>query len=210
MLQPVGVGALSKFGVNISGAVEEVSWTLYDYLTYAAAGQTELRFFQTPNGQGTKTLADTNMTLAGQIPSGQNFLVMAIALDFYGGENPERNTAAADVGDYLNDNWVVSKGGYLEFQIGSKLYKQEGPLGAFPTPYRLAGQGAAASTVAATSYVQDYAAMSGQLHAIIPTLITSNQNFSVSLKWPTAVALTSGSAGRIGARLIGRLFRNAQ
>lgn len=187
-IKPLGVQALSQFGVNLSGAVEELSWTLYDYNTYAAAGQTSLAFFNTPVGGGTKTFADTNMTLAGQIPAGQNFLVEAIGVDLWPSDSPEVATAT---GTFISDQYAIMRSGILEFIIGSKTYKSEGPLERFPSKTRLAGFSSAATTTAATNIITDYAKSAGALHEIIPVLLTSNQNFSVTLRWPTAVATPS-------------------
>ncbi|MGZ7265373.1 hypothetical protein ACXWP3_09695, partial [Streptococcus pyogenes] len=55
---------LSKYSVNRPGW-EAIKQSLYDYQAYAAAGQTNLTFFALPVGQSSKTLSDTNMTLAG-------------------------------------------------------------------------------------------------------------------------------------------------
>lgn len=50
---------------------------LYDTVTLTT-GQTKLDFFSVPVGQNGKTLADTNLSLPGQLPRGQAFEVHAI------------------------------------------------------------------------------------------------------------------------------------
>jgi hypothetical protein len=208
MMQPIGIQATQKYDVNLPNQVEELSWTYYHYQMYAAAGQTSLTFFNA--APGTLSVQDYNLELAGQIPAGKKFVVQGLAVDFQPSENPVESTGVAPAHNFTNDTWAVAKNGYLKFTVGSKDYVGEGPLGNFPCTYRLAGQAAAATTVAATSFTNDYAAMSGQPHWIIPVVLTSSQNFKVELTWATAIALPSSAAGRIGVRLYGRLFRNAQ
>ena len=76
---------LKQFAVTKPGQIEATAQSLYDFQTYAAAGQTSLQFFQTPKGQGGKTAADTNLEQAGQLPAGKNFLVTSIEVKFYPG-----------------------------------------------------------------------------------------------------------------------------
>lgn len=204
---------LTKYSVNRGGQYEVIGSALYDYGVYAAAGQTELNFFQTPQGQGSKTLADTNMEAAGSLPAPKNFLVTSLEINFWPGAAP--STFGAQVAaTYLNDVWALAKSGYLEFYIGSKNYIQEGPLGVFPAANGLVVAAAAAdqTTIAAASQtVIDYANMGGKPYILpSPIALVSNQNFRVSLKWPTAVALPSNVAARIGVRLRGYLYRLSQ
>lgn len=201
---------LSQYAVNIPGKVEQVAWSLFDYTTYAAAGQTQLQFFQNPVGQGGKTFVDTNMVAAGQVPSGQNFVVQSVHIEFFPGENPEHVSGVAETNDFTNDTYAVMKSGLLTFTIGSKPYLNEGPIGNFPPTFRMAGHVAYATTVAAQQNAIDYSSMAGEKHDIIPLLLTSNQNFLVTLNWPAVVALPSAVAARIGVRLKGILLRNAQ
>lgn len=203
-----GIDALAKYAVNRSGAVEELSWSFYDFTTYAAAGQTQLSFFQTPSGSGGKTDGDTNMTLAGQIPAGQQFLVDRVSVEVKPTANPE---LAAAPGNFINDNYAaLASSSFLIFNIGSKEYIHEGPLYRFPPVQRFAGASAAATTVAATTVIHDYFVATGEPFDIVPVTLTSNQNFKVTLNWPTAVATPSTATMRIGVRLHGRLYRNAQ
>lgn len=198
----MGREALKKYAVNLADDIVELSWSLYDFTTYNSAGQTVLSFFQNPIGSTGKTLVDTNMDLAGQIPKGQQFLVENICAEFTPGDAIEGGSLTA----YNDDVKVVANNGALKFSIGSTLLKNEAPLGSFPQQYRQVGY---AATGLAAGHVA-YSVNVGMIHSIVPVLITSNQNFLVSFNWPTAVALPSGTDGRIGVRLGGRLFRNAQ
>lgn len=207
------IADLEKFSVNRGGQYEVIGGALYDFSSYAIAGQTELNFFQTPQGQGGKTLADTNMEAAGTLPAPKNFLVTALEVNFWPGVKPAEYGAQAQA-DYLNDVWTVAKSGYLEFFIGSKNYVQEGPIGVFPALNGLVVSAALSDASTAGAAMQSriaYANMGGKPYALpSPVALVSNQNFRVSLKWPTAVALPSGVAGRIGVRLRGYLYRLSQ
>lgn len=200
--KPLGTNALKNFSVNLQDNVEEIAWSLYDFSAYQAAGQTVLTFFQSPVGAAGKTLQDTNMDTAGQIPKGQNFLTEAICVEFFSGAT----ISGAALNAYADDVKEVMESGILDFRVGSKSYKTESPLGVFPPQYRQVGY--AATGLAAGNI--GYASNAGLMHSIIPVRLTSNQNFSVTLSWPAAVALPSAVDGRIGVRLMGRLFRNAQ
>jgi hypothetical protein len=200
---------LQNYAVNRSGQFEVIGSALYDYTTYAAAGQTELNFFQTAN----KSLADSNMEAAGALPAPKQFLVTALEVNFWPGVQPSV-FGAQSAAQYLNDVAAVAKSGYLEFFIGSKNYIQEAPLGVFPAMNGLVVQAAISdqTTLAAASQTMiDYANLGGKPYVLpSPFTLVSNQNFKVSMKWPTAVALPSGVAARIGVRLRGYMYRLSQ
>lgn len=70
--------ALDKVGVGTYGLEgERLDWTYYDTATLAVATTTH-RLFTNPLGAGGKTLDQTNLTQAGQIPQGQQLQVKAI------------------------------------------------------------------------------------------------------------------------------------
>lgn len=207
------IADLSNYAVNRSGQYEVIGSSLYDFTSYAAAGQTELNFFQTPQGQGGKTLADTNMEAAGSLPAPKNFLVTSLEINFWPGVNPGLFGAQV-AAQYLNDVWTLAKSGYLEFYIGSKNYIQEGPLGVFPANNGLVVAAAVADqtpAAAASQTMVDYANLGGKPYILpSPIALVSNQNFRVSMKWPTAVALPSTTNARIGVRLRGYMYRLSQ
>lgn len=205
---------LAQYNVNRPDQVEVVKASLYDTLAYAQAGQTQLQFFQTPKGQGGKTLADTNMTLAGSLASPQSFLIKTIELYFYPSETPG-NLSADDTPiapTFLNDVWKFYKpGGWLELFIGSKAYLDEAPLQKFPPSNGLSGFGFSsdASSGAATSVMANYASAGGPVYEVDPPiLLVPTQNFVVTLNWPTAVALSA--AGTVVCQMGGYLYRNSQ
>lgn len=201
---------LDKFNVNRAGQVEGIRQSLYDFQTYAQAGQTGLTFYQVPIGQNGKTKADTNMEVAGSLPAPKRFLVESIEVHFYPG-NPISATGAI-VAENWNDVYDVSKSGWLDFFIGSKSYLTEAPIGRFAQSTGLQGTGAVTdATTAAASRVTviDYARFGGMPYLMQPPiLLVPTQNFNVSLNWPVAVQIAV--AARIGIVMKGILYRNSQ
>jgi hypothetical protein len=105
-MRPIpSLAELAQYNVNRPNQVEAIRSSLYDTQAYAAAGQTQLQFFQVPKGQSSKTFADTNMTSAGQLASPQSFLIETVELYFIPGVLPgvvgTANTASAT--NFMND-----------------------------------------------------------------------------------------------------------
>jgi hypothetical protein len=209
---------LSKYSVNRPGW-EAIKQSLYDYQVYAAAGQAQLTFFALPVGQGSKTQSDTNMTLAGQLPKNQEFLIQSIEVFF----TPTTPTVAAQmpaafgaqaIAQIINDSFIVGRAGNLNLTIGSKPYLQEAPLGRFPQKAAFSVDGALADVTTAGAALQSRLAFGqwrGRPYLLdpAPLLLPENQNFSVSLNWPEGLqAITS--PGRIGVILDGILYRRSQ
>lgn len=211
---------LGNYNVNRPGW-EAIRQSLYDFTTYAAAGQTQLTFFALPVGQGGKTLSDTNMTLAGQLPANQEFLVNSIEI-FFRTNTPAPSASTLDavvaapvLATQINDSYLVSRTGNLTLVIGSKPYLQEAPLGRFPpkTHFEVDVALALATTVAADS-IESRIAVSrwvGRPYLLSPAdlRLVSTQNFSITLNWPEGVQAIANSA-RIGVILDGILYRRSQ
>lgn len=201
------------YSVNQRGQREIVWQSLYDYIAYAQAGQTSLTFYQNPIGQSNKTRADTNMTLAGQLPKPQDFVCVACEVDFYPGAVPGRAGVDTDalVATQWNDTYAVAKSGWMEFKVGEKRQINDGPIGKFPPVHRLSGASAISDTTSAAATggaILDYACMSGQLYSVLPFAIPHGQNFECVMYWPTAVAVSA--AARIGVNAWGYLWRAVQ
>jgi hypothetical protein len=214
-MQPIpSLAQLQQYNVNRPDAVEAVRASLYDTLAYAQAGQTQLKFFQTPKGQGGKTDADTNMTFAGALASPQSFLIQTIELYFFPGMAPgvldAANTPIAPT--FSNDVYNFYKpGAWLELFIGSKAYLDEAPLMKFPPRCGLGGFASNQSNAStSTSSVQlNYASAGGPVYEVDPPiLLVPTQNFAVSLNWPAAVGISA--AGSVMCNLGGILYRNSQ
>ena len=211
---PPTVSALRKFDVNRRGEVEAVRQSLYDFQTYASAGQTELIFFQVPQGQGGKTIDDTNMEIAGSLPRPKEQLVESIEVYFYPGVDIGQFGTQAE-SEWSNDVQAVAESGNLDFFIGSKSYLTEAPIGRFPPKVRLYAESAyadgGANAVTNQQIRYDYSAMAGRPYFMDPEIrLIHTQNFAVRLRWNTAVALPSGQDARIGVVLDGVLYRLSQ
>ncbi len=227
-----------RYSVNRAGSAEGVRQTLYDFQLYPTAGATSFSFFQLPQGQGISTaqgnaanpkgLADTNMESAGQLPSPKMFLATSIEVVFFPGSVATANTYTPQVVNSfiavptaaqapialgaLNDLNAVLQGGFLNFFIGSKSYLTEAQLVRFPPKTCLSADLAVASNSATTGAIG--AAMGKAVgrpyYLDPPVLLPPNQNFNVSLNFPSVVATPSGFNARVGVILDGFLYRNSQ
>ena len=186
--------------VNIPGKVECIWQPLYDSATYAAAGAASTLFFQTPLGQAGKTLQNTNMELAGQLPKGQNFLLTGIQVELLPGVAPE----AAAITNFSNDVYQFYKSGALVLRIGAKDFVRQGNLMKFAPVNRLAGQGGTGIAAHQVMYMQ----AAGREFSVADLMLESNQNFSIEVQ--SGAALTSGTAANIMVTLNGFIYRNAQ
>jgi hypothetical protein len=206
---PLSLAALAAYNPNRPDATEAIWQPFYDFTSYAAAGQTSLAFFQTPNGSGGKTYADTNMTLAGQFPAPTAFLCTAVMIAFFPGGLPSATGTQGAISAYWNDSVEVANGGWLELSIGSKVYLRDAPIGKFAPNFTVNGVfgGMGSSTAGVISSV-GFARAAGRYYEITPFLIPQSQNFSVQLFWPTVVDVVA--TGRIGCILDGFYYRQSQ
>jgi len=149
---------------------------LYDKLTVATSGTTELDFFQTPKGQGGKTDADTNLTTAGQVPGGQAYHVQGIRLI------PDPMAAVADVQECLRN-------GHLELNVNGRTLFQT------PLENTASGRGIVAALDGSASAVG--VAANGLPHADNLTRLGNGielgggEQFNVSLKYKAAPTPTA-------------------
>ncbi len=211
--------------VTAVGNISDVIYSpTYDSNTYVGTtGHLSLNFFALPLGQGTtsapgasgtKTLADTNLTSAGQFTKGNDYFMTGQEILFYPGELPGVVESQTVTGNFVNDVWTVGKSGVLTLTIGSnRTYLQDGPLAMFPPLTRFSVDAALASggnTATVGLNEISYACFSGQPYTITPVYIEATQGFQEQITWPAAVALPSGNNARIISRLQGYLIRNAQ
>lgn len=208
---------LRNFNVNLN-QFEALRQSLYDEATYPAAGTLLLNFFTTPQGQGVaalgggvKTASDTNMTLAGQIPTNQYFLIQEIEVLF----SPIQDATAADLPSGtaatalgVNDAYIFYRSGNLNLNIGSKSYLLEAPLVKFPPRSNFY-----VTALAQAAGSGGYGVPWGNPYIIKPAnlLLISNQNFSLQLAWPEGLqALPSTKAAIVRVTLNGFMYRAAQ
>lgn len=209
---PPNVQALQDYNVNRAGQVEVIWQPLYHYQAYAMAGATQLTFFQVPVGSAGTTYADTNMTVGGMLPRPQEFLITGIQVYFKPGGAVNRSAlAAATVLENWNDiNDIIFGNSFLKLFIGSKDYLTDGPLGKFPPVFGIGGAAAYMGTTTAdmNGRATDYAKAVGRYYSVTPVKIPANQNFNVSLNFPTAIG--AAAAGTVGVILDGFLYRLSQ
>jgi len=215
--QVPNIAQLATFQVTLPG-YEAITQSLYDRLTYAAAGQTQLGFFATPNGQGGKTLSDTNMQLAGQLAANNQFLIQSVELRFV----PTTPTVAAAmpaafgagaVAVQVNDSYIFYRAGNLVLNIGNKVYLQEAPLGKFPSKAYFTVNAAVADATTAAANLQSriaYGHSDGRPYLLkAPLLLEQNQSFGVTLNWPEGVQAISNPA-QVQCVLDGIFYRKSQ
>lgn len=196
--------ARQNFRSTVPGLDESIWEPLYHYQTYPAAGTTVLTFFQTPMGQNGATYATTNMTAAGQMSAGQEFVVTGIGIDLL--LDPDSLYATAP-DQYAKDFYSVMREGYLKLFVGSKDYLIQGPLATFPVTHKI-DLAITPSTGATTAVGSSYATTGGQAFQIVPVTLAQNQNFSVTLHFDSPVAISADA--RIGVKLYGYKYRSAQ
>lgn len=222
-MQPLipNMAQLSRYEVNNPNQYEAVRQPLYDFQTYASAGQVQLNFFQVQIGSAGKTIDDTNMELAGTLPRPKHFLVEIMEIHFYPGVNPVTQAAGTvllSAPNYTNDVLDALKLGSVDFFIGSKSYLKQASLMRFPPSARLAAEfgvtaqmGQAAAANLTLQITAEYAAAAGRPFMIMPRiLLITQQNFKVSLNWSAAVPLPSAVNARIGVVLDGIEYRWSQ
>lgn len=221
--------------VTNPGQSEVYRQRLYDYNLYPAAGISQLGFFTLPIGQGvtsalggtvgsTKTRSDTNMELAGQLPSGKSFLAESIEVLFTPGSVATANTytpaamsafsavIAAATFKSVDDVNQIYQSGLLEFTVLSKVYLSETPLLAFPPKAHFEIDAAVATNSATTASAGvTLAKATGRPYYLRPEIsIQPAVNFDVTIKWPAAVATPTGFNGRLGVILDGYFMRASQ
>lgn len=206
---------LMQYDVNRRGQYEGIRQSLYDFTDYNPGGQTSLQFFQQPRGQAGKTIADTNMSSAGQLPQPQNFLVQSIEILFFPGTAVSSMNEDPDPDQFANDVYQVMKSGSLNLYIGSKTYLEEAPIGRFPPKTNLRVDSAVGfqhpAALAESWYSTTYACAAGRPYYLDPpVLLVPNQNFEITLSWPSPVSLPSSFFARIGVVLDGILYRQSQ
>lgn len=236
----VGLTAVNKADLKahratIANIQDQIYSPLYDSGVYTSASTTSLQFFTVPRGQGTtsaigatgsKSYADTNLQLAGQLALGNRFYCTGIEFQIFPMVsasptvqlNPARGTVAESAtvtGQYVNTIALLSQTAYIQFTIQNRDYLIDANLLNFPPVNRLAGfsSQADASTAGGTSQYSEigYASVAGAAYNIVPVYIEPTQAFSLTAFWPSAVTLPTGvAAARIFCRLRGRLIRNAQ
>lgn len=177
--------------MQVAGIRDNIAQPLYDTVL-VATGTTLATFFQVPVGQGidpwnavgvtsAKTLAATNMDLAGQLPAGYSFQLNGFRIAF------PWNVTQADISGVLN-------AAVFQFQVGSKPFLTV-PVTTVPSgngPFGFYSQAAAATAAIVTS---GYPTMqNGFAIGRKPLMLGSTENFVARILWPanTPTVTTTG------------------
>jgi len=194
---------------GVPGMIDIIDQPIYDSVSFAAgAAMAATKLFQTPQGQGGKTLAQTNMTSAGQLPAPWSLDVTAVKVYI------ANNTVPADLQN-LQSN--VS----LTFYVGIKWFLQcplvnlPAAMGAFNTYASQIGTAAAGDRPyfsTSNGWPDTHAAYT--LTKVIP--IGIEENFNVTLvpetgfNFAAAAGTTYGAGTTIQVYLDGVLTRQVQ
>ena len=206
---PMALSQLTQYNPNRPDAVEAVWQPTYHFQSYGTAGATSFTFFSVPFGSAPAGYDDTNMQLASQFPSPQAFLVTAIMVCFFPGATASATSTTAVAQTNINDVIAIANTGRLEFNIGSKNYLRDAPVGKFAPNFTVNGFTALLGTTTAPNLIQTgFARAAGRYYEITPILIPQSQNFQVQLLYGTAQ--TVSTTGRVGVILDGFLYRQSQ
>lgn len=202
--------AAKIYGVNVPDGMEAIYQPLYDIQAYPTAGFTSKTFFQEPIGQNSKTISDTNMQSAGQLPSPQKFLVQTVEVILTTGVPLIDVVGATGAG--ANEMYDILRQGALTLTIGSKPYLIQGPLITMPLQNTFVAQFAISTTASTDVSESSYLAAGGPVFDLAkhrtPLWIPTTQNFDVKITFESVLTMTT--AGRVGVRLGGLLYRSRQ
>ena len=119
--------ASQKFGVIDYSRWQAIRWQWYSYVTYPAAGATELNFFGQVAGQAGVTLQDTNLPKAGSF--GQtHFQLKSISTDIQINDNDVDGFTRANIADIDTRATATDylggfvQAGVLNFSVGARPF----------------------------------------------------------------------------------------
>lgn len=198
---------LAAFANEVKGISEVITWPLYSFKAYPAAGTLQLLFFDQTEGTAANGRMDTNMVTAGALPGNQMFVAAALHI-----------TPVPATADVVGDNTVTAVAGrewysvlrnncWLEYRVSSKEVIVEGPLTKFPTSYGVGNIQAGAPTVIQNvSTIQNGSPDNRAVFHLDPPIgLLPVRPFTVSLNWKALN--TVSTAGRIGITQRGWLIR---
>jgi hypothetical protein len=211
--------ASQKFGVIDYSRWQAIRWQWYSYVTYPAAGATELNFFGQVAGQANVTLQDTNLPKAGSF--GQtHFQLKSISTDIQIGNNDVDGFTRANI-DTIDTRALASdflggfvQAGVLRFNVGSRPFAtivkpfQYAPPPGSPLDYdntyvnqisAAPNPAVGATAVSGVPWVTQ-TKMRSNVYFVDPNiLIEAEQQFNVSLQFPSgAVPVLATNVINIG------------
>lgn len=185
---------------------------LYDRQTYPTTGFTQQLFFQTPFGQNNRTKSDTNMSLAGQLPVGVNFMVTSIEVAYWPAAvdiAPAQAATTANADRFLTEYYnVYTSRAHLIMHVGSLEKITQGPLCKFPPSNFIDAGVGISTTVNASVAGVSFAQLKGKAYETTPIFLTSGENFDITINYAAAVTVTT--AATMEVTLNGFKYRNAR
>lgn len=184
---------------------EIISQPIWDTAPVAAAtATTQATFFQIPRGGAAgKTLEDSNMTLAGQLPRPQVYFVKSLSFSV----KPTVPVATGNPVSLVQD-FLEILDGVLQFVVGAKVMLE------VPLAWLVAGFGAhveqidAGAAVRAVNMTNGLQGMPYRWFLKHRILIDENENFRGDVSWETA--FSAAEAVDLQLFLDGELIRSIQ
>ena len=225
MIRELGNQELQRYSVGLPGIDEVRRAVLYDSVHRAAAATWagNVQFFVNPIGSlaglagVAKTLLDTNMVSAGQIPSRNAFEIWDIRVGVTMALAGVIDVATVPIAmqQYLND---MAYGAAFQLFIDGRPVQEIAPLALLAPGYGISTHGFAQNTPVLAGAAGG-GAMSGQIGspngtslwglAPYPQVIKPNQNFAVQLFFPAAVTIPAVTSSRVYVHLDGVLRKAA-
>ena len=201
----------AAFATKVGGGRKEViREPLYSMKVYAAAGQTQLTFFDQSFGVATNGYGDTNMQAPNFLPAGEGFLATNLRVTMLPARADYDGAAgvvAVSFGEVLE---ALIRNCWLEFWILSKPYLRVGPLAFFPAGF---GPPTTVAGVATVTRIYSWAGNGSPDSTALflldpPLLIQPLDNFYALMNW--RAVLTWTTAGKAAVHLDGYHIRNPQ
>lgn len=213
---------IQSFSSEIPGVQELRRWALYDRIVSVAAATLlgAYNFFTVPIGGGAvpKTLLDTNLRQAGQLPARQGFEIwdirvlpqIALLIDSITTMTILNNCAIAA--------YTLLYGGFFTLSQAQKTDLEISPIALLGAGYGAASTGGYGATVtpAAASGGGYIMATNGTPSSLalwglapLPIVILPQRSFSVSITYPVAIVLPAGVGLNQWVHLDGVLHRSA-
>jgi hypothetical protein len=207
----VSMPDFAAFQNELRGYNEVVRWPLYHYRAYAAAGQTQLTFFDQTEGSATLGRADTNMQAQNQLPGANMHVAHSLRVLAFPAFTDFAHTdvaSAVAAGEWTR---ALTNGCWAEATSSDKLYLIAAPLTLLPAGCGVGTwhQTIGINTANSFSYANNGHPSNEAIYKLDPPLgILPTRTFSVTLNWRAVQAVTT--AGRIGVILDGWRLRSVQ
>lgn len=213
---------LAEYSSEIAGLNEARRWALYDTVSFAAAASVSgtVKFFSTPLGQGTtpKTLLQTNLRQAGQLPARQAMEVWDIRVQCHLGGIFGSITTLTILNNFYKAIDQLLYGAFVEVKQAQKTDLEISPLAILSAGYGVTGIQWGGSNITAGADAGGGAVLFNNGHpsraalwnmAPLPIIILPQRTFEFNVTWPTAVALPAGVTLDVIVHLDGLLHRGA-